>query len=29
MTDPGSIDAIVCSHPHPDHIGANTGKTDR
>jgi glyoxylase-like metal-dependent hydrolase (beta-lactamase superfamily II) len=19
--DPGSIDAIVCSHPHPDHIG--------
>jgi len=20
--DPGSIDAIVCSHPHPDHIGA-------
>lgn len=19
--DPGSIDAVVCSHPHPDHIG--------
>jgi glyoxylase-like metal-dependent hydrolase (beta-lactamase superfamily II) len=24
--DPGSIDAIVCSHPHPDHIGGLCGE---